>query len=81
MTIKEYKEILKGSNNGKHGFGVRLVYGKYNKTHLNNPYDRKLRPTTVLTRLESGCAGLSPQKCRRRETIPPDSTKALVAHA
>ena len=65
----------------RHGFGVHTICKRLNETDLNQPFDKKLKPSVVAKAVDDGCTGRSPVKKGRPRIVPKQLTHSLAIHS
>ena len=81
LATKEAQDFKMKGESGKRGKGLRSIANRYNLSHLDQPDDRKLRPTNIFMALENGHVGVSPPKQGRPRKIPNAVTNQLAMQA
>ena len=81
LATNEAQDFKIKGESGKKGKGLRSIANRYNLSHLDQPDDRKLKPTNIFTALENGNVGVSPPKQGRPRKIPNVVTNQLAMQA
>ena len=79
-ATEEFKQ-RKMKCKSNHGGGVWAICKRLNETELNQPFDKKLKPSVVSKAVDDGRAGMSPPKKGRPRIVPKELTHALAVHS
>ena len=62
--------MVNSTTKGKHGYGARVIAGKYNSMMLNSPNYCKISNTALQRAVAGDTTGQSPAACGRPQKIP-----------